>query len=306
LWSILINMTRILDIAPLRSFVAVADCGGFQRAAAALHLSQAAVSQHVRRLETSVGRPLVERQGRGSRFTADGERLLTQARRILSLHEETLRSFGIETEETLVIGSTEHAAAQLLPDLATALRQDLPDCQVRFRLDRGTPLRERLVSGRVDLALLLGATDDVRATPVGELKLTWYSSPRWQRPTPPHPIPVVAFDDPCTLRSRALETLALHGIPVTIGAEASHLAGVQAAVGAGLGVALMATLGQTPVGLEPRTDLPTPEPLPLAVWSRQGLSPTIAERVADALHGLLSGHADTGTGPHNLELLKGA
>jgi DNA-binding transcriptional LysR family regulator len=306
LWSILIDMAQFLDIAPLRSFVTVADCGGFQRAAAALHLSQAAVSQHVRRLESSIGRPLVERQGRGSRFTADGERLLTQARRILALHDETLHSFGIEAEESVVIGSTEHAAAQLLPHLATALRRGMPDRQVRFRLDRGTPLRERLAAGRVDLALLLGASDDLRATPVGELQLTWYSSPRWRRPAPPEPVPVVAFDDPCTLRSRALETLAAHDIPAMIGAEAAQLAGVQAAVGAGLGVALMATLGQTPEGLELRTDLPAPQPLPLTVWARQGLSSATTEHVVVALRGLLTELADTGTGSPSLELLKGA
>ena len=49
-------MTRDLGIGPLRSFVAVADCGGFQRAATALHLTQGAVSQHVRRLESALGR----------------------------------------------------------------------------------------------------------------------------------------------------------------------------------------------------------------------------------------------------------
>src|ERR1700729_856553 len=77
-------MLRILDGAPLRSFVAVADCGGFQRAANSLHLSQGAVSQHVRRLEAAVGRPLVERQGRGSRFTPDGDTLLRPGRRLLA------------------------------------------------------------------------------------------------------------------------------------------------------------------------------------------------------------------------------
>ena len=66
-------MSRILEIAPLRSFVAVADCGGFRRAATSLHLSQGAVSQHVRRLEATLGRTLVERDGRGSRFTAAGD-----------------------------------------------------------------------------------------------------------------------------------------------------------------------------------------------------------------------------------------
>src|SRR5919199_3570374 len=195
-------MKRLLDIAPPRSFVAVADCHGFQRAATSLHLSQAAVSQHVRRLEAATGRTLVEPSGRGSRFTPDGERLLAQARQILALHDETLRGFGLETEETLIIGSTEHAAAQVLPFLAMALERSLPEYKVRFRIDRGTPLREGLAAGRVDLALLLGAATEARATPVGDLELTWFASPSWRRPAS-RPVPLVAFDAPCALRTRA-------------------------------------------------------------------------------------------------------
>ncbi|MEX5635081.1 LysR family transcriptional regulator [Parafrankia sp. FMc2] len=281
-------MRRTLDIAPLRSFVAVADCGGFQRAALSLHLSQAAVSQHVRRLESATGRVLVERQGRGSRLTRDGEHLLAQARRILSLHDETLHGFGLEAEEAVLIGSTEHGAAQLLPFLATVLGQSLPHHRVRFRIDRGTSLREGLDAGRIDLALLLGPADDSRAQPVGALELTWYSAPAWQRPAAAQPVPVVAFDQPCALRTQALETLSSHAIPAVIGAEALQLAGVQAAVGAGLGVALMATLGETPAGLVARDDLPRPRPLPLAVWSRPGLPGRVSRKVADALTGVLA------------------
>lgn len=281
-------MLRILDVAPLRSFVAVADCGGFQRAANALHLSQGAVSQHVRRLEAAVGRPLVERQGRGSRFTPDGDTLLRQARRILALHDETLRDFGVESEQTLVIGSTEHAAAQLLPGLTSSLTDALPDCRLRFRVDRGAQLRKALDDGRIDVAMLLGASDDLQARTVGKLELTWYSAPGWTLPDPAEPVPLVAFDDPCALRSRALETLSAHGIPVEVNCEAAHLAGVQAAVRAGLGVGLMATLGQTPDGLVARDDLPAPEPITLSVWPKRGLPLDLTEEVADSLRHLLA------------------
>jgi DNA-binding transcriptional LysR family regulator len=284
-------MDQILDIVPLRSFVAVADRGGFQRAATYLHLSQAAVSQHARRLEAATGRRLVERNGRRSRFTPDGEQLLSYARRILALHDEALRSFGVEREETIVIGSTEHAAAQLLPHLTATLGKTLPDHHVRYRLDRGTALREALAAGRLDLALLPGASDDPRATPVGELELTWYSSPGWTRPN--GPVPLVAFDSPCALRTSALEALAGHGIPAEIGAEANQLAGVHAAAAAGLGVALLATFGQAPEGLLARGDLPLPEPLPLTVWRRQGLDPLVSGHVVRSLRRLLA----TNTGP---------
>jgi DNA-binding transcriptional LysR family regulator len=286
-----VDVNRILDMAPLRSFVAVADNGGFIRAAAVLHLSQAAISQHVRRLESAVGRPLVERSGRGSKFTKDGEQLLGYARRILALHDDALHSFGMEAPETVVIGSTEHAAAQLLPALSGDLERLLADYEVRLRIDRGTQLREGLAAGRVDVALLLGPAADPRGVRVGELELTWYSAPGWRPPTD-RPLPLVAFDDPCLLRTRALETLAAHRISSTVSAEAPQLAGVQAAVAAGAGVALMATLGQTPAGLVPYYGLPRAVPLELTVCSRQGLAAQLVQYVADAVRRLITEVAD--------------
>lgn len=284
----MIDMPGFLDIAPLRSLVAVADCGGFQRAGSHLHLSQAAVSQHVRRLEATIGRPLVERHGRGSRFTREGQELLGHARRILALHDEALRHFDAGGTGPYTVGCTEHAAAQLLPPLAAALQAAAPELEFRFRIDRGQRLHEALAAGAADLALLFNG-EDPTALPVGELALTWYSAPTWSMPTPPAAVPLAAFDLPCALRTRALETLASHGVPAVIGAEAMQLAGVQAAVGAGLGVALMATLGQTPEGLTPRPDLPAAAPLHLYVCARPGLPDGVARLAAAALRPLLRG-----------------
>jgi DNA-binding transcriptional LysR family regulator len=159
---------------------------------------------------------------------------------------------------------------------------------VRFRIDRGAQLREGLAAGRIDLALLLGPGDDPLATPVGELELTWYSAPGWTPPTDGRPIPLVAFDEPCQLRTRALETLAQRGLPAVVGAEAIQLAGVQAAVGAGLGVALMATLERTPEGLVACDDLPRPAPLSVAVWQRPGIASDLTHQTAAALRALLT------------------
>lgn len=90
------------------------------------------------------------------------------------------------------------------------------------------------------------------------------------------------------MRSRALETLTEAGLAAEISAEATHLAGVQAAIGAGQGVALMATLGQTPEGLAPRDDLPKPRPLELFVGARKGLSIEILQAAADTMTDLLT------------------
>lgn len=84
-------MDVTLDITLLRTFVAIREHGGFGRAAAALRCSQPTVSQHVRVLERRLGMSLVEKVGRIARFTPDGERLLIEARRIISVHDEALR-----------------------------------------------------------------------------------------------------------------------------------------------------------------------------------------------------------------------
>jgi DNA-binding transcriptional LysR family regulator len=98
----------------------------------------------------------------------------------------------------------------------------------------------------------------------------------------------VAFDAPCALRERALETLAAHDVAAEVSCEAAHLAGMQAAVRAGLGVGLMATFGQGLEQLVARHDLPSPQPVPLSVWPRRGLQPAVIEGLAAALLDLLA------------------
>lgn len=280
-------MSAILDVVPLRSLVAVVDHGGFQRAASALHLSQGAVSQHVRRLESAVGRPLMERDHRGVRLTSDGAALLGKARQMLAIHDEILRDFAAAGDETLTIGSTEHAADRLLPGLTAMLNTSFPEHRIHVRLDRGAQLRSALDRGALDMALLLGPAADDQAYDVGELELTWYSAPQWC-PADGETLPLVAIDEPCALRRRALDTLAAHGIAADVVCDAAHLAGFKAAVRAGLGVGLMATAGDGSDGLARRTDLPAPAPIELSVWGRRGLRPAVVEATADSLRALLA------------------
>src|ERR1700678_4589496 len=108
-------MSRVLDIVPLRSLIAVADAGGFHRAAADLQLSQSAVSQHTRRLEKALGRPLVEPDGRRARLTKAGVALLSEARRIVAAHDEALLRLGPGEGAGVIIRTTQHGGHHLPP-----------------------------------------------------------------------------------------------------------------------------------------------------------------------------------------------
>ncbi|GAA4735165.1 LysR substrate-binding domain-containing protein [Phytohabitans rumicis] len=271
-------MPEPLDLIHLRTLIAIADCGGFHRAAAALCLSQSTVSQHVRLLERRLKQPLVEKAGRGVRLTAGGEALLVEARRILAVHDESLRRLEVSNEPTIVVGSTEHAADQMLPQLLGALRHAFPGRSVRFRIDRSTQLAEAVARGTLDLAVVLTGAEPI-GTRVGLLPLHWYAAPRFAAPAPGEAWPVVAFEEPCGLRQKALQALDQAGWAATITAESTSLDGVVAAVRAGLGVALLPSAGRTPPGLVALRQLPDLGHTGLHVVARRGIDPEL-ERTA--------------------------
>src|SRR3990170_5497524 len=87
-------MTTLLDIDQLRTFIAIAETGSFTRAADVVHKTQSAVYMQRKRLEERLGKPIFARDGRASKLTDDGERLLDYARRIVKLNVEALSAFS--------------------------------------------------------------------------------------------------------------------------------------------------------------------------------------------------------------------
>ncbi|TQE29419.1 LysR family transcriptional regulator [Streptomyces ipomoeae] len=285
-------MRPVLDIVALRSLIAVADYGGFHRAAGALALSQSAVSQHVRRLEKTLGRPVVERDGRKTRFTAHGAQLLQEARLIVAAHDAAVRRLlsddGPEAA-TVVIGATEHGADQILPVLTEAVREVRPGAEVRVRIDRSARLTDAVDRGELDLAVYVTEATAAAGNPVGGLPLRWYAAPGWKPPAAPAPLPLVAINEPCVIRRRALTALAADHTPATVVAEAGYLAGVLDAARAGLGAALLAVPGgQHPEGLTTVEGLPPVPPVRLSARPRHGADPSVTGAAVEAVRALLA------------------
>jgi len=276
-------MPQVLDIAPLRSLVAVADCGGFHRAAAALHLSQSAVSQHLRKVESVVGAPVVERAGRGVLFTEMGQRVLRHARAILAAHDTALDDLGATEHKLLTIGATEHGADVMLPALTSVLRERLPDLRPRFRLDRNVSLADAIDRGLVDLAIMLDGSGLDRANASGVVALKWISA-RTFTVRRADPLPLVIFAEPCTLREPAFAILEKHDIA----AECGDLAGLYAAVRSGLGLALLPMIGKLPDGLCPAEGLPAANCASVLVRGRAGIDPDLLTTVDAAVRDVLA------------------
>ncbi|HYQ35676.1 MAG TPA: LysR family transcriptional regulator [Mycobacterium sp.] len=280
-------MSQVLDIAPLRSLVAVADCGGFHRAAAALHLSQSAVSQHLRKVESVIGEPVVQRSGRGIVFTEVGQKLLRHARAILAAHDAALDDLGATENKLLTIGATEHGADVMLPALTSVLRERLPDLRPRFRLDRNVSLADAIDRGLVDLAIMLDGSGLDRANASGIAVLKWVSA-RTFTARRGDPLPLVIFAEPCTLREPAFSILEKNGIAYEIAAECGDLSGLYAAVRSGLGFALLPMIGKLPDGVWPAEGLPAANCASILVRGRAGIDPDLLNTVDAAVCDVLA------------------
>jgi len=123
------SMVPNLDIDLLKTFIAIAETGGFTRAADEVNKTQGAVSMQMKRLEELLGRPIFVREGRQSRLTFDGERLLDFARRIVRLNDEAVIAFA-KPELTGVVrfGVPDDYADNVLPELMAHLTSGSQDC----------------------------------------------------------------------------------------------------------------------------------------------------------------------------------
>ncbi|MCV7103329.1 LysR family transcriptional regulator [Mycobacterium palustre] len=282
-----LGVAQVLDIPALRSLVAVADCGGFHRAAAALHLSQSAVSQHLRKVEGVVGGAVVERSGRGVVFTEVGQKVLRHARTILAAHDTALADLGATEHALLTIGATEHGADVMLAGLTKALRERLPDRRLRFRLDRNVSLADSIERGLIDLAIMLDGAALDRVNASGLVRLQWISGRTFAASTR-EPVPLVIFSEPCTLREPAFSILEDRQIAYEVVAECADLSGLYAAVRSGLGVALLPMIGKLPDGLCPAEGLPPANRASVLVRGRTGIDPDLLSTVDAVVRDVLA------------------
>ncbi|MEU4312502.1 LysR family transcriptional regulator [Nocardia sp. NPDC024068] len=145
-----------MELRQLEYFVAVAEEGGFGRAARRLNIVQSAVSQQVARLEREFSVRLLDRTTRHVRLTGAGERLLAEARLVLAATQRMSRIAGdiaAGGDGVLRLG-TLHAPGNRIYRALNELATIAPRLQVRTRR---LPPAERLTavrSGELDAALI--------------------------------------------------------------------------------------------------------------------------------------------------------
>jgi DNA-binding transcriptional LysR family regulator len=231
-----------LDVDLLKTFLAIADNGSFTRAAEEVHKTQSAISMQMKRLEELLGVPLFAKDGRMSRFTPDGERLVDYARRIVAFNDEVVSVFTKpELTGTIRFGTPDDYAERFLPEILARFARTHPLVTVNVDCLRSGELFNRVKRSEMDLALVTHGCDIITDEPVRREQLVWVTSMRHCAHMA-EVLPLAVSHTGCEWRGKVLKSLDMQGRKYRVAYSTPNSNAVNAAVMQGLAVGAMPEL----------------------------------------------------------------
>jgi DNA-binding transcriptional LysR family regulator len=148
-----------VELRHLRYFTAVAENGGFGRAAQLLHVAQSAISEQIRDLESELGAALFDRNNRNIRLTPEGEQFLVDARAVLALAGKAAANVQKSLHGeigTLTIGFFVGGTGKFFPAIIKEFRLRFPDVQVALVEMAPAMQHQALLAGSIDIGFTRG------------------------------------------------------------------------------------------------------------------------------------------------------
>lgn len=239
-------MHHEFDLSLLRTFVAIVETGGLTSAGRRVGRTQPAVSHQAKRLEDQVGRPLFEGGKRKLTLTSEGEILLEYARSMLRLNDEARARFdrpGVQGHVTL--GTPDLYAAYLLPGILGSFSRAYPGIGIELRCQRSVHLAAALHNDEVDIAIVTRQSGLLDGDIIRREPIVWVASGTSRCEHEPA-LPLALLPPGSVYRHCALEALGSAGRRWIITSLSDSIAGLQAAVYAGLAVAVMPQCAMSP------------------------------------------------------------
>jgi DNA-binding transcriptional LysR family regulator len=143
---------RSLNLDQLRTFLDVVGTGSFSAAARHLNLTQPAISQQIKELESRLGVRLIERLGKRAYATEAGKELMQRASKLLT--ESDVQRYREGWLGPVRLGTTISVCVYLLPKLLSELRLSHPDLDVSIEINISNVVVERVISNELDLGLV--------------------------------------------------------------------------------------------------------------------------------------------------------
>ncbi len=200
-----------LDPDLLRAFVLIAEGGSFTRAAERVGRTQSAVSMQIRRLEETLGQPLLVRTAKGVQPTPQGMWLLDRARALLALNDEIVGNFRAPPMVGHVrLGTPDDYALNWLPAILARFAETHPAVELEVVCLNSDALARQIQEGRLDLTLI-SEGQEPRGWPAQRIwrgPLRWVGSPtHGLHRRDPLPLALSRPDNGCIWRNAALGAL---------------------------------------------------------------------------------------------------
>jgi DNA-binding transcriptional LysR family regulator len=200
-------MYRDIDTALLRAFVAVVETGSVTGAAKLLNLTQAAVSQQLKRLEELFGTELFERQHKRLVLRSNGERLLAHAHKLIALNDEVWSAMSAPAYEGEVrLGVPHDLVGPYLPPILRRFDKAWPRVRVSLKCTTTPQLLDNLRKGAVDLTLTTEQKCGANGETLLEDDLVWAGAKHGSAHTR-DPLPLSLGDDNCEFRRYVLKAV---------------------------------------------------------------------------------------------------
>ncbi|WP_112955916.1 LysR substrate-binding domain-containing protein [Agrobacterium cavarae] len=295
-------MSAPLDIDQLHTFIAIVDTGSFTKAADRVFKTQSAVSMQMRRLEERLGKQLFAKDGRGNRLTAEGEKLMHYARRIIRLNNEAVAAFDDNRlEGTLRIGTPDDYADRYMPEIIGRFAKTHPNVELYIVCEPSISLAEKMARGELDIALVTHnprtrVSDIVRTEP-----LCWVTSANHPlRDDAPVPLAVGRRD--CHWRQLACSALDADGRDYQVLFTSWSSTVIAAAVLAGMAVSVLpeSTLRTGMRVLTSADGFPPLPPVQIGLMKRPGLSPSLVNAITDHITACLD-NITLGPAPEDMD-----
>jgi DNA-binding transcriptional LysR family regulator len=226
----------MLDFELLRAFVAVAECGGFHRAAERLNLTQSTVSQQIKRLELETQCPLFRRTTRSVALTDDGEMLLGEARRLLQLEEAARQRLGApRLSGTVRLGVVEEVADGSLPSALARFAALHRGVKLEVQIGVSMELIEQLHAGLLDVVCAARPPGSTKGRLVSRESLVWAAADTFDL-VPGEALPLALYRERSVSREVALAALQDSELTWEIVYTSPSLTGLRAAALAGLAI----------------------------------------------------------------------
>ncbi|WP_313330545.1 LysR substrate-binding domain-containing protein [Comamonas sediminis] len=272
-----------LDLAQLRTLIAVVEAGSLTAAAPQLFLSQSAVSEQVKKLEDCIGKPLLLRSKTGVLPTAAGSQLLGHARALVGMADHALRDMrGLALQGALKLAVTDYFKPDALARMLKALAERHPAVRLEVSVLRSAEVEAAYAQGQCDLGVVMALPPfKQRLQLLGpEEPLVWARARQWVA-EPGQPLPLLVLPDSCALRHYAETRLRQQGVDYVVAHQASGVAGLQSAIAAGLGVACInaAVLTEAMAPVLPAAGLPRLSRVRFGLLPVQGAEPALVQQV---------------------------